>query len=88
MLLRSWPWWATAFLSRVLGVPNVAVAEVNIGEKSEVVSAASPPGRMSAPKNRLFTTQPSGAITTAYDPDVKFLEDVPKELPTATSPCR
>jgi hypothetical protein len=65
---------------------NVAVAEVNVGGKSEMVTAvsgkASPRGTVPAPENPLFTTKPSGAMTRDYDSEVKLLEDVAKDLPS------
>jgi hypothetical protein len=65
---------------------NVAVAEVNVGDKSEMLTAVSgktsPPGTVSVPENPLFTTKPSGAMTRDYDTEVKLLEDVAKGLPS------
>jgi hypothetical protein len=65
---------------------NVAVAEVSVGGRSEMLTAvsgrASPPGTAPAPESPLFTTKPSGAMTRAYDSEVKILEDVAKGLPS------
>src|SRR5207237_10813039 len=64
---------------------NVAVAEVNISGKSEVLTSisgkGSPPGTVPAPGSRLFATRDSGAMTRAYDSEVKILEDVANGLP-------
>jgi hypothetical protein len=65
---------------------NVAVAEVNVGGRSEMLTGvsgrASPPGTAPAPENPLFTTKASGAMTRAYDSEVKILEDVANGLPS------
>jgi hypothetical protein len=65
---------------------NVAVAEVRIGEQSRMLSAvsgkASPPGTVPAPTDPLFTTRSSGAMTRAFDTEVKILEDIAKDLPS------
>jgi len=63
---------------------NVAVAETNIDGSSQMLTSvsgkASPEGTVPAPTDPLFTTKPSGAMTRAYDSEVKILEDVAKDL--------
>jgi hypothetical protein len=63
---------------------NVAVAESNIDGSSRMLTSvsgkASPEGTVPAPTDPMFTTKPSGAMTRAYDSEVKILEDVAKDL--------
>jgi hypothetical protein len=65
---------------------NVAVAEVNVNGQSQMLTGisgkASPAGTVPAPEDPLFTTKPSGAMTRAYDSEVKILESVAKGLPS------
>src|SRR5207302_155168 len=65
---------------------NVAVAETNIDGRSEMLTGisgkASPPGTVPPPTDPLFQTKPSGAMTRAYDSEVKVLESVAKDLPS------
>jgi hypothetical protein len=63
---------------------NVAVAEANIDGSSQMLTSVSgkvsPEGTTLAPTDPLFTTKPSGAMTRAYDSEVKILENVGKDL--------
>src|SRR6267378_913955 len=65
---------------------NVAVAETNIGGRSQMLTAisgkASPTGTVPAPTNPLFPTKASGAMTRAFDSEVKLLETIAKDLPS------
>jgi putative deaminase of polymorphic toxin system len=65
---------------------NVAVAETNIGGRSQMLTAvsgkASPSGTVPAPTDPLFPTKPSGAMTRAFDSEVKLLETIAKDLPS------
>src|SRR6267378_2686052 len=65
---------------------NVAVAETNIGGRSQMLTAisgkASPSGTVPAPTNPLFPTKASGAMTRAFDSEVKLLESIAKDLPS------
>lgn len=65
---------------------NVAVAETNIGGQSQTLTAisgkGSPSGTVPAPTNPLFPTKPSGAMTRAFDSEVKILEAIAKDLPS------
>jgi len=65
---------------------NVAVAETNIGGRSQMLTAisgkASPSGTVPAPTNPLFPTKASGAMTRAFDSEVKLLETIAKDLPS------
>jgi hypothetical protein len=64
---------------------NVAIAEANINGERQLLTGvsgkASPPGTVSAPTDPLFSTKPSGAMTRAFDSEVKILEDIAKDLP-------
>ena len=69
------------------GERNVAVAESDINgvkQQLEAVSGKnSPEGTVQSPAegSRLFTTKNSGAMTRAYDTEVKILEYLAKNLP-------
>jgi The BURPS668_1122 family of deaminases len=85
------------------GERNVAVADTNINGNVKSIEAVSgknsPAGTVESPldANRKFTTKKSGAMTRAYDTEVKILEDIAKDLPkdakgtinlyTEKSPC-
>lgn len=64
---------------------NVAVAEAQIEGSRRLLTGvsgkASPPGTIQAPANAQFTTRASGAMTRAFDSEVKILEEVAKDLP-------
>lgn len=64
---------------------NVAIAEARIEGSRRLVTGvsgkASPPGTVPAPSSPQFTTRASGAMTRAFDSEVKILEDIAKDLP-------
>ena len=63
---------------------NVAIAEAELGGSRRLLTGvsgkASPPGTVPSPDSRLFTTKASGAMTRAFDSEVKLLEDIAKDL--------
>lgn len=71
-------------LGLATGERNVAVAQGELnGEKFayEAVSGKkSPAGTIELPENPIFTTKPSGAMTRAFDTEVKILENAAKQL--------
>ncbi len=85
------------------GDRNVAVADANINGSAKSYDAVSgknsPEGTVPSPSEtaRKFTTKKSGAMTRAYDTEVKILEEIAKDLPndakgvinlyTERSPC-
>lgn len=64
---------------------NIAIAEANINGQRQLLTGVSgrvsPPQTVPSPANRLFTTRDSGAMTRAFDSEVKILEDIAKDLP-------
>jgi hypothetical protein len=81
---------------------NLAIAEAQINGERQLLTGvsgkASPAGTVPAPKSPLFTTKASGAMTRAYDSEVKILEHIAYDLPrdargtisiyTERAPCK
>jgi hypothetical protein len=64
---------------------NIAIAEANINGQRQLLTGVSgrvsPPQTVPSPANPLFKTRDSGAMTRAFDSEVKILEDIARNLP-------
>lgn len=76
----------TGSIRQSLGIEgrNVAVAEAHINGQNQMLTSvsgkASPPGTVATPSKPVFTTRSTGAITRAFDSEVKILEDLARRL--------